>query len=118
MVQSLGMTGVSKSQVSALCQGLDERVHRSKRRPLESTYPYVWLDTKYVTVRDGDRVMSIAFVVATAVARSGDREILGFDIGLSEDAVFWTAFLRDLLARDLPAVCSRSLVTPTRAFKR
>ena len=101
LVQSLGMTGVSKSQVSALCQGLDERVTRFKQRPLESTYPYVWLDAKYLKVRDGDRVVSMAFVVATGVAQSGDREILGFDIGLSEDAVFWTAFLRDLVARGL-----------------
>ena len=104
LVQSLGMTGISKSQVSQLCQGLDERVTRFKQRPLESTYPYVWLDAKYLKVRDGDRVVSMAFVVATGVAQSGDREILGFDIGLSEDAAFWTAFLRDLVARGLRGV--------------
>ncbi|POB09388.1 IS256 family transposase [Sulfobacillus sp. hq2] len=103
-VQSLGMTGISKSQVSQLCQGLDERVTRFKQRPLEGTYPYVWLDAKYLKVRDGDRVVSMAFVVATGVAQSGDREILGFDIGLSEDAAFWTAFLRDLVARGLRGV--------------
>ncbi len=101
LVQSLGMTGVSKSQGSALCQGLDERVTRFKQRPLESTYPYVWLDANYLKVRDGDRVVSMAVVVATGVAQSGDREILGFDIGLSEDVAFWTAFLRDLVARGL-----------------
>jgi transposase-like protein len=104
LIQSLGMSGVSKSQVSQLCQGLDERVQRFKQRPLESTYPYVWLDAKYLKVREGDRVVRRAFVVATGVAQSGDREILGFDMGLSEDAAFWTAFLRDLVARGLRGV--------------
>ena len=104
LVQSLGMSGISKSQVSQLCQGLDERVQRFKQRALESTYPYIWLDAKYLKVREGDRVVSMAFVVATGVAQTGDREILGFDIGLSEEAAFWAAFLRDLVARGLRGV--------------
>ncbi len=101
LVQSWGMTGVSQSPVSALCQGLDERVTRVKQRPGESTYPDVWLDATSLKVRDGDRGVRRAFVVATGVAPSGDREIWGFDLGLSEEAAFWTAFLRDRVARGL-----------------
>ena len=104
LVQSLGMTGISKSQVSPLGQGLDERVARFKQRALEGPYPYVWLDAKYLKVRDGDRVVSMAFVVATGVTQAGDREILGFDIGLREEAPFWAAFLRDRVARSLRGV--------------
>ena len=90
--------------MSQLCQGLDERVQRFKQRALESTYPDIWLDAKYLKVREGDRVVSMAFVVATGVTQSGDREILGFDIGLNEEAAFWAAFLRDLVARGLRGV--------------
>ncbi len=66
--------------------------------------PYVWLDAQYLKVRDGDRVISLAFVVATDVTQAGDSEILGFDRGLSEEAPFWAAFLRDLAARGLRGV--------------
>jgi putative transposase len=104
LVQALGMTGISKSQVSALCQGLDERVEQFRNRPIEGQHPYVWLDAKYLKVREDDRVVSMAFVVATGVNDAGDRVVLGFDIGPSEDAAFWTAFLRDLVARGLRGV--------------
>ena len=101
LVQALGMTGISKSAVSALCQGLDERVTAFRTRPLETPYPYVWLDAKYLKVREGDRVLKMALVVATGVNADGGREVLGCDVGLREEAAFSTAFLRDLKARGL-----------------
>jgi putative transposase len=104
LVQTLGMTGVSKSEVSRICAGLDERVEAFRPRRLEARSPYVWLDAKYVKVREGDRVVSMAVVVATGVRADGDREVLGCDVGLSEDAAFWTAFLRSLVARGLHGV--------------
>ncbi len=104
LVQALGMTGISQSAVSALCQGLDERVTAFRTRPLEMAYPYVWLDAKYLKVREGDRVLSMALVVATGVNADGVREVLGCDVGPSEEAAFWTAFLRDLKTRGLTGV--------------
>jgi putative transposase len=104
LVQALGMTGVSKSQVSRIAAELDERVGTFRERPLEGEYPYVWLDAKYLKIREGDRVMSMAFVVATGVRETGEREVLGFDVGLSEDEAFWKAFLRSLVARGLKGV--------------
>lgn len=104
LVRALGMTGVSKSEVSRICGELDTRVEAFRQRPLETTYPYVWLDAKYVKVREGDRVVSMAVVVATGVRADGDREVLGLDVGLSEEAAFWTTFLRSLVARGLQGV--------------
>jgi putative transposase len=104
LVQALGMSGVSKSEVSRLAAELDERVTAFRERPLEGTYPYVWLDAKYLKIREGDRVVSMAFVVATGVRETGEREVLGFDVGLSEHEAFWKAFLRSLVARGLKGV--------------
>jgi len=104
LVQALGMTGISKSTVSALCQSLDARVEAFRTRPLTGPIPYVWLDAKYLKVREADRVLSMALVVATGVNDRGDREVLGFDVGPSEDADFWTAFLRQLIDRGLHGV--------------
>lgn len=101
LVQALGLGGISKSEVSRLCAELDEHIEAFRNRPLEGRYPYVWLDAKYVKVREGGRVMSMALVLATAVNDKGEREVLGFDVGLSEDGAFWTAFLRQLIARGL-----------------
>ena len=104
LVQALGMTGLSKSSVSALCQGLDERVEAFRNRTLSGPFPYVWLDAKYLKVREGDRVLSMALVIATGVNAQGDREVLGCDVGPSEDADFWTPCLRGLLDRGLTGV--------------
>jgi len=104
LVQALGLGGISKSEVSRLCAELDEQVEAFRNRPLEGRYPYVWLDAKYVKVRENGRVVSMALVLATAVNGQGDREVLGFDIGHSEDGAFWTAFLRRLVARGLKGV--------------
>src|ERR671935_268099 len=104
LVQALGMTGISKRQVSRLCQALDGEVERFRTRRLEGPYPYVWLDATFVKVRDQGRVVSMAVVVAIGVRASGEREVLGLDVGPSEDGAFWLQFLRSLVARGLNGV--------------
>jgi Transposase and inactivated derivatives len=104
LVQALGMNGISKSQVSRLCQGLDGEVERFRNRRLEGGYPYVWLDATYLKVREACRVVSMAVVIAIGVRATGEREVLGLDVGPSEDGAFWTGFLRELVARGLSGV--------------
>jgi transposase-like protein len=104
LVQALGMTGISKSQVSRLCQALDQEVERFRTRPLVGPYPYVWLDATYLKVRRDGRVVSMAVVIAVAVRATGEREVLGLDVGPSEDGAFWLQFLRSLVARGLGGV--------------
>jgi transposase-like protein len=104
LVKALGMEGISKSQVSRLCAELDAEVERFRSRRLDGPYPYVWLDATFVKVREGGRVVSQAVVIAIGVRVSGEREVLGFDVGPSEDGAFWTAFLRGLVARGLGGV--------------
>lgn len=104
LVQSLGIQGMSRSQVSRICGELDEEVERFRGRRLEGAYPYIWLDATYVKVRESGRVVSQAIVVAIGVRSSGEREVLGLDVGASEDGAFWLAFLRGLVARGLSGV--------------
>ena len=104
LVKRLGLEGVSKSQVSRLCAELDAEVERFRTRRLEGAYPYVWLDATFVKVRDGGRVSSQAVVIAVGVRATGEREVLGLDVGPSEDGAFWLAFLRGLVARGLGGV--------------
>jgi len=104
LVRALGLDGISKSQVSRLCQTLDEEVERFRQRKLEGEYPYVWLDATFVKVRDGGRVVSMAVVLAIGVTTAGQREVLGLDIGPSEDGAFWHGFLRGLVVRGLAGV--------------
>jgi transposase-like protein len=105
LVKALGMEGISKSQVSRLCEELDEEVERFRGRPLEGPYPYVWVDATYVKARQDGRVVSVAVVIAVGVnGKTGEREILGLDVGPSEDGAFWTSFLRSLVARGLGGV--------------
>ena len=104
LVQALGMNGISKSQVSRLCQELDSEVERFRSRRLEGVYPYVWLDATFLKVRENGRVVSMAVVIAIGVKSTGEREILGLDVGHSEDGAFWTQFLRGLVARGLRGV--------------
>jgi putative transposase len=105
LVKALGMTGISKSRVSELCEELDEEVERFRNRELEGTYPYVWLDATYVKARQDGRVVSTAVVIAVGVnGETGEREILGVDVGPSEDGAFWTSFLRSLVGRGLSGV--------------
>ncbi len=104
VVQALGLQGISKSQVSRLCQELDAEVERFRARRLEGLYPYVWLDATVVKVRDQGRVVSQAVVLAIGVKATGEREVLGLDVGPSEDGAFWMQFLRGLVARGLGGV--------------
>lgn len=104
LVQALGMTGISKSQVSRLCESLDAEGHRFRTRPLVGTYPYLWLDATYLKVRQQGRVVSLAVVIAIAVNDTGRREVLGVDVGPSEEEGFWRQFLRALVARGLTGV--------------
>lgn len=104
LVQALGMTGISKSQVSRLCETLDAEVDRFRFRPLVGAYPYLWLDATYLKVRQEGRVVSLAVVIAIAVHETGRREVLGVDVGPSEEDGFWQQFLRSLVARGLTGV--------------
>jgi transposase-like protein len=104
LVKALGLDGISKSQVSRLCAELDAEVERFRTRPLVGAYPYVWLDATFVKARDGGRVVSEAVVLAIGVNADGQREVLGLDVGPTEDGAFWHAFLRGLVARGLAGV--------------
>jgi putative transposase len=106
LVRALGCdTGVSKSTVSRVCGEIDEEVSAFRQRRLDHTgFPYVFCDATYVKARVDGRVASRAVVVATGVAVDGNREVLGVDVGDSEDEVFWTAFLRSLRKRGLRGV--------------
>jgi putative transposase len=104
LVQALGMQGISKSQVSRLCAELDTEVERFRTRKLVGPYPYVWLDGTFVKVRENGRVVSQAIVIAIGVTATGEREVLGLDVGPTESGAFWLAFLRSLVARGLSSV--------------
>ena len=104
LVEQLGIHGMTKDRVSALCRELDERVEAFRRRPLEGEYPYLWLDAKQLRVRDRGHVRSKALVVAYAVHSSGHREVIGIDLGETESEAFWVAFLRSLVGRGLAGV--------------
>jgi putative transposase len=106
LVGALGAaSGISKSEVSRICGELDESLGAFRDRPLAHVeFPYVFLDATYVKARAGGRIVSKAVIVATGVTRSGDREVLGVEVGDSEDGAFWIAFLRSLRARGLTGV--------------
>ncbi len=104
LVQQLGITGLSKSEVSRMAQSLDEQGRVFRERRLDAVYPYLWLDARYEHVREGGRVQSMAVVVAYGVRADGVREVVGVDVGLSEDVVLWRAFLQGLVGRGLSGV--------------
>ena len=104
LVQAMGMSGVSKSQVSRLCGEIDDKVNGFLDRSLEGDWPYLWLDATYVKVREAGRIVSVAVTVAVAVNDQGRREVLGMAIGASEAEAFWTEFLRSLARRGLRGV--------------
>jgi putative transposase len=104
LVQAMGMTGISKSQVSRLVGEIDEKVQAFLTRPIEGEWPYVWLDATYVKVRQNGRIVSAAVIIAVGVNSDGRREILGMKIGASEAETFWTDFLRTLARRGLSGV--------------
>src|SRR3954453_20892713 len=104
LVRAMGMTGISKSQVSRLCEEIDGKVKAFLERPIEGDWPYLRLDATYVKVRQASRVVSVAVIIAVGVNSDGRREVLGMDIGPSEAETFWTAFLRKLRQRGLRGV--------------
>ncbi len=125
LVQALGLSGASKSEVSRICREIDERVNAFLARPIaaslgarprcfptapprrignEGAWPYLWLDATYVHVREQGRIVSTAVIIATAVTTDGRREVLGMATGPSEAEPFWTDFLRSLANRGLRGV--------------
>ena len=104
LVKAMGMTDISKSQVSRLCQEIDERVKAFLERPIEGDWPYLWLDATYVKVRQAGRIVSVAAIIAVAANTEGRREVLGLAIGPSEAETFWSDFLRSLTRRGLRGV--------------
>jgi len=104
LVEQLGIGGMTKDRVSALCRGLDDKVTAFRNRPLSGEYPYLWLDAKMVKVRDRGHVYPKAVVIAYGVHESGRREVIGLDIGETESEAFWVAFLRSLRERGLTGV--------------
>ena len=119
LVKALGMAGVSKSQVSRLCEEIDERVRTFLERPIEGDWPYLWIDATYVKVREAGRIVSVAVTIAVAVNTDGRREAAGkpgptlvvgpfpdsgMAIGASEAETFWVDFLRKLKRRGLAGV--------------
>ena len=104
LVQSFGMSGISKSQVSRLCGEIDDKINSFLDRPLEGDWPYIWLDATYLKVREAGRIVSVAVTIATGVNTDGRREVLGMAIGPSEAETFWSEFLRSLARRGLRGV--------------
>lgn len=105
LLQAMGLDGISKSEVSRVCQDLDVLVEAFRSRQLDAeAYPYLWLDARYEKVRVNGRIVSNAVVVAYGVRKTGEREILGVDVGPSESEEFWTEFLRSLVKRGFKGV--------------
>ena len=104
LVKAMGMSGISKSQVSRLCGEIDGKIKAFLDRPIEGDWPYVWLDTTYVKARRDGRIVSVAVIIAVGVNGDGRREVLGMTIGASEAETFWTGFLRSLARRGLRGV--------------
>ena len=102
LVEALGVASLSKSQVSELAKGLDEMVSDFRNRPLDAgPYTYVWVDALTMKVREGGRIVNIAYLLAVGVNGEGHREILGIDVATTEDGAGWLAFFRSLVARGL-----------------
>ena len=110
LLKAMGITGISKSQVSRLCEEIEERVKAFRGRPLKGDWPYLWLDATYIKARRDGRIVSVAAIVAVAVNTEGKREVLGLAIGPSEAlrplslSKGWTDFLRSLSRRGLRGV--------------
>jgi putative transposase len=104
LVKAMGASGVSKSQVSRLCEEIDGKVKAFLERPIEGDWPYLWIDATYMKVRRGGRVVAVAVIIAVGVNADGRREVLGLEVGTSEAEPVWTAFLRKLTRRGLRGV--------------
>jgi putative transposase len=104
LVKAMGASGISKSQVSRLCEEIDERVNAFLARPIEGEWPYLWIDATYLKTREAGRIVSSAVILGVGVNADGRREVLGIATGASEAEPFWTAFLRSLADRGLRGV--------------
>jgi putative transposase len=105
LAESLGVTKLSKSQVSVMAAELDEMVASFRSRPLDAgPYAFVWIDALTQKVREGGRTVNVHALIATGVNADGKREILGLDVATAEDGAGWLAFLRGLAARGLSGV--------------
>jgi transposase-like protein len=104
LVKAMGMSGISKSQVSRLCEEIDVKVKAFLDRPIEGEWPYIWIDATCLKVRRRGRVVSVAAIIAVGVNTDGRREVLGLEIGTSEAEPIWTEFLRKLTRRGLRGV--------------
>ncbi|CAN5890363.1 hypothetical protein BH23ACT12_BH23ACT12_23750 [soil metagenome] len=105
LVKTLGIDGISKSQVSEMAKSLDDAVEAFRNRPLDKgPYTYLWIDALTQKCREGGRIVNVAAVLATAVNGEGHREVLGLDVVTTEDGAAWTQFLRGLVARGLSGV--------------
>ena len=104
LVKAMGMSGISKSQVSRLVEEIDERVNAFLARPIEGVWPYLWIDATYIKVREAGRIVSLAVIIAVGVNSDGRREVLGVATGPSEAEPFWKSFLRSLADRGLRGV--------------
>jgi putative transposase len=104
LVKAMGASGVSRSQVSRLCEEIDGKVKTFLDRPIEGDWPYIWIDATYLKVRRGGRIVSVAVIIAVGVNTKGRREVLGMEVGSSEAEPIWTEFLRGLTRRGLRGV--------------
>ena len=104
LVRAVGVNGISKSSVSKLCKDMEERVNALLKRPLAGDWACLCLDATYLKVREGDRIVSVAAIIAVAVSTEAKREIVGLHVGPSRAKPFWTSFLRDLVLRGLTGV--------------
>ena len=104
LVKAMGLSGISKSTVSKLCEDIDERVTVFLDRPLEGEWPHLWLDATYLKQRQGGRIVPVAAIIAVAANTEGRREIIGLHIGPSEAEVFWSDLLKKLKGRGLTGV--------------
>src|SRR2546423_5500423 len=104
LVKAMGASGVSRSQVSRLCEEIDGKVKAFLERPIEGDWPYLWIDATYLKVRRGGRIVSVAVIIAVGVNTDGRREVLGMEVGMSEAEPIWPEVLRKLARRGLRGV--------------
>jgi putative transposase len=104
LAEALGIKSISKDQVSRICKELDAQVHVFRTRRLDGEFPYLFLDATFEKVREDGRVISMAVLIAVGVRSSGEREVVGVDVGPAEDHEFWLQFLRQLVSRGLAGV--------------
>jgi putative transposase len=104
LAEALGIKSISKDQVSRICKELDTQVHAFRTRRLDGEFPYLFLDATFEKVRENGRVISMAVLIAVGVRPTGEREVVGVDVGPAEDHEFWLQFLGPLVSRGLSGV--------------